>query len=424
MATILDGDPQSLAAGPGGRYSRDAALLALQAPTSGAPRSSRLDTVTDPLLPPKPAAARLAHFFEGLYDLRPESHLARLLKVLLGDAGAGQLRKRYLVSRMASVVLTTRFGDLDRFYGSLLRFARLSGESLDVSPYVDAATPEEWEQIDARDARYRSRVEQFSRAIPWAATPTGMSAVGEALLSAECQVYETWSLLDETGGSVGGSPPPVGARTYGDVETFYVTHQAMQVGSYADIEGGTGSFGRTATDNRAEFILRPLRQISLEEAYRLTQVLTRLKPARALLTVDASGVAVHSPIAIRDVSASSTYWEVRTRVVPALDVARFYQKQSATPVTQPRPAFSGYQGEAWSYNADIVATTSYAESATGATLSTSDYERTIGVDGRPVDLTPDRGLADPEALMRGRVVSDGVLLAAPYSSDRVGVAVP
>lgn len=420
---VLGGDPQSLAAGPGGRYSTDAVLLALQAPTSGAPRSARLDSVTDPLLPPRSAASRLDHLFAGLYDLRAESHLSRLLKVLLGDAGTGQLRKRYLVARMASVVLTTRFGDLDRLYGALLGFPRLSGEQLDISPYLDAATPEEWEEVDARDARYRSRVEQFSRAIALAATPAGMAAAAQALLSVECQVYETWSLIDETGGNVGGSPPPVGARTYGDVETFYVTYNSMQVGSYADVEGGTGSFGRTTPTNRAEFVVRPLRQISLEEAYRLTRVLNRLKPARALLSVDASGVAVHTPVVIRDVSASSTHWEVRTKVVPALDVSRFYPLPSTTPVAQPRPAFSGYQGEAWSYNSDIVTTTAYAESATGAGVSTVEYERVIGADGRPLDLTPDRALADPEALMRGRVVSDGVLLAAPYASDRAGVAV-
>ncbi len=111
-------------------------------------------------------------------------------------------------------------------------------------------------------------------------------------------------------------------------------------------------------------------------------------------------------------------------MVTAPAVSRYYPTPSATPVAQPRPALSAYQGEAWSYNDDIVATSSYAETATGAGLADSDYERVVGADGRVVALTPDRALADPEALMRGRTVSDGVLLAAPYSSDRVGVAIP
>lgn len=420
----LDGDPAALDQGAGGRYLPDAVLLALQAPTSGAPRSTRLDTVTDPLLPARPAASQLAHFFSGLYDTRPETHLARLLKAVLGDSGAGQLRRRYLVSRMGSVVSTTRYLDLDRLYGALLGFPRLSGELLDLSPYFESGTPEQWVELDARDAAYRSRVDQFSRAIPLAGTPAGMAAVARALLGVDCRVYETWGLVDENGGTnPGGAPPPVGGRTYGEVESHFVTYGAMEGGTYADVEGGTGAFGRTTTSNRAEFVVRPLRPMTLEEAYRLTRVLDRLKPAGALLTVNAEGVAVHSPARIRDASASSTYWEVRTRVVPKPSLAHYYPQPSATPVDRVRPAFSAYQGEAWSYNADIQSVTAYSQSVQGAVVSTVDYERATAVDGRPVDLTPDRAVADPTAIMLGRAASDAVLVSAPYSGTRAGVAI-
>jgi hypothetical protein len=417
----LDGDPAALDQGAGGRYLQDAVLLALQAPTSGAPRSTRLDTTTDPLLPARPSAEQLAHLFPDLYDTRPESHLSRLLKAVLGDSGAGQLRRRYLVAHMGSVVSTTRYLDLDRLYGALLGFPRLSGERLDLSPYTEAATSEQWAELDARDAAYRSRVSEFSRAIPMAGTPAGMAAVARALLSVDCRVYETWALVDENGGgNPGGAPPAVAGRTYGEVETHFVTYGAMDGGTYADVEGGTGSFGRTTTSNRAEFVVRPLRSMTLEEAYRLTRVLDRLKPAGALLTVDAQGVAVHSPAHIRDASASSTYWEVRTRVVPRPSLAAYYPQASATPVDRARPAFTAYQGEAWSYNSDIQSVTAYTQSTQGAVISAVDYERVTAADGRPVDLTPDRAIADPEAIMRGRAVSDAVMVSAPYAGARPG----
>lgn len=420
----LDGDPAALDQGAGGRYLRDAVLLALQAPTSGAPRSTRLDTITDPLLPAAPVADQLAHLFPALYDTRPESHLSRLLKAVLGDSGAGQLRRRYLVARMGSVVSTTRYLDLDRLYGALLGFPRLSGELLDLSPYTEAGTAEQWAELDARDAAYRSRVDQFSRALPLAGTPAGMAAVARALLSVDCRVYETWGLVDENGGTnPGGAPPPVAGRSYGEVESHYLTYGAMEGGTYADVEGGTGYFGRTTTSNRAEFVVRPLRPMTLEEAYRLTRVLDRLKPAGALLTVDAQGVAVHSQAHIRDVSASSTYWEVRTRVVPRPSLVAYYPQASTTPVDRVRPAFSAYQGEAWSYNSDVQSVTAYAQAPQGAVISPVDYERVTAADGHPVDLTPDRALADPAAIMLGRAVSDGVMVAAPYAGPRAGVAI-
>lgn len=414
---VLDGDPASRAAGPGGRYDPTAVVLALQAPTAGAPRSSLLSTVTDPMLPPKSTTERLAHLFEGLYDTRPETHLSRLLKALLGDAGAGGLRKRYLTARLQSVVATMRYADLDALYGAVFGLGRLSTEGLDVSPYFDTATPEQWAAIDARDAAYRSRVEAFSRSLPLAGTPEGMATLAGAMLGTECRVYETWVLVDQSGGNPGGAPPALGARSYGEVETDYQTYGDMQRGSYADVEGGTGSFGRTTSQNRGEFVVRPKRQITLEELYQLTTVLTRLKPAGALLTIDPLGVVVHAPVAIRDVAADSEDWEVATKVATPQAVARYYQAPSATPVPQPRPAHTAYQGEAWSYNADVAGVAAYLESTTGARTSDVDYER-VPLAGRVVDLTPDRAMANSAALLLGRAASDAVMVVAPYAAQR------
>jgi hypothetical protein len=419
VTTPTTGDPSERAAGPTGRYSREAALLALQAPTAGAPRSSAMDTVTDPLLPPATAAGRLDHFWPGLYDLRAETHLARLLKVLLGEAGAGMLRKRYLGARMGSVISTMRYSDLDRFFGQVLGLSRLSREALDTAPYLDDHTSEEWDEIDARDASYRSRVELFARAVALGATAEGMAAAAEAVVGVPCRVYESWRLVDVGGGNPGGAPPPAGGRTYGEVGAAYPTYGDAESGTYADLEAGSGDFGRTTTNNRGEFIVRPTRLISQEESYALVRVLSRLKPAGALLTVDPRGVAVHSRAEVRDVAADSTYWEVTARVAPTKAAAGLYPRPGAgQPVPQPAPAGARYQGEAWSYNADARSVTAYQESATGARVSDVDHQVYVGADGRRVALTPALALADPSTVLAGRAVSDGVLVGPLYDPAR------
>jgi hypothetical protein len=108
---------------------RTAALLDMQAPR-GVPISDLVATVTDPINAPMRTNDLLQHFWQGLYDRSPESHLMRLCKVLLGDAGAGNLRKRYVYQHLSEVLLTAHFSDLDRLYGAVFGLARLSGRCL------------------------------------------------------------------------------------------------------------------------------------------------------------------------------------------------------------------------------------------------------------------------------------------------------
>jgi hypothetical protein len=110
-------------------------LLRLQAPL-GVPRSTFFETTTDPLLPPWRTTEMLAHFYDAIYDLRPESHLSRLLKVVLGDTGTGQLRKRYTYAHLSQFLLTTHYTDLDLLYGGVFGLHRFLRERLDIDPYL------------------------------------------------------------------------------------------------------------------------------------------------------------------------------------------------------------------------------------------------------------------------------------------------
>lgn len=383
--------------------SNEAVLLAMQAP-SGVPRSQIFETVTDPLIPSSQTSEMLAHFFDGVYDKSPESHLSRLLKVLLGDSGAGQLRKRYTYAHLSQFILTTNYYDLDRLYASVFGLGRFLRERFDIDPYLDAATDAEWEAIDAADASYRNRVAAFSRAIPWAGTPNGMVMAASAVLGDECRVYENYDFID-TGG-YGAIDPSI--NTWGDLEAH--TWGYFDGRTWGSMEGGASFQGKA--NSRTEFIVRPLRTITDEEQYHLTKVLTRLKPAKALMSIDSRPAALYTSIPVHRAVASSTYWHIQSKVQVNPKYASAYSRvDEHQPVEQPRYAFSAYQGEAWTYNSDVAKVTSYAVDANGNVVQDQNFDRVITPNGSVVDYKPQQALQSADDIMRGRVVSDGVMTA-------------
>lgn len=426
---------------------RGSDLLRLQAP-SGAINSSALKRVTDPIsIMPNPED-RMRHFFEGLYNLAPESHLSRFVKTLLGDAGVGYLSKMFVHARTQSILATMRFADLDAFYGAVLGLPRMSWERTDPSRYFMANTPAEWDEIEARDASYRARIEAFSRSVGLGATPQGIIGIAESLLSVECRLYESYLIIDEGGDNV---PPdlPIGARTYGRVEQDFPRYIDMNDKTYADIEGGYGTVGRTDGNDRTHFTIRPMRLISNEERHQLMRVMERFRPVGSIFSIDPQGVALHSVAKIRGVSTDSSHWEVLTSVSPPRAHTPLYVSGSDDvtvnddPTYQERfditrPALSGYQGEVWSYNSDIIRATAYREIMEGMwpTLPDPDsYEQRItpppgwlssgASPGLQVnfqrvhytngtrDYHPAKGVADHGQILLGRAASSGISTASP-----------
>ena len=403
-------------------YADRTPLLLSSQEAIGAPEVAALDSGTDLLAAPTRAADILDHFFEGIYDLSAESHLSRLLKVILGDAGVGIIKKRYINVRFQETILTTHFLDMDRLYGDIFGLPRLSTEALDLSPYYDVGTPEEWEALRLRDAAYRARIEAFSRAIPLAGTPNGMMALASAILGCDCRVYETYALVDELGGLY-GDPPDSGARSYAQVEADYADYLAMEADTYGEIQGGVGSFGRTTSTNRSEFILRPLRDITLEERMHLIRVLNRLRPAEALLTIDPGGIALHKAVSFRGVAADSTFWRIETKVLPAPGKSSAYTRYSeGEALAQPVPVFAEYQGEVWSYNGDVKEITSTVEDEHGHVIFERNYDRVVSPAGDVTDYLPTLSLQDLGSVLLGRLVSDGILVSNPYLGERLGAA--
>lgn len=404
-------------------------LMTLQL-TAGQPEpTDGISTVSDPIVPDTIVRERLGHFDPEIYDLRDESHLMKLLKVLLGGSGVGGLRKQILVSRLQNSFRGMHFLDLDRFYGALFGIRRSPGETyrdLDFDPYTGAGSPDDWDDIHARDASYRDRLVKFAKTIPMGGTYAGLRAMAEAMTSVECEVYESWADVDDYLAML--VKPNVLIYTYKYLQNAYPSWGAMEGHTWGAWAGTSVPLqGRTETNTRSDFVIRPKRTLTLSEAYEVQRVINVFKPAGTQFTVDADGLAIHNPASIRTVAASSEHWEVVQKVTVNAEFAATGLSDSSLPyittdatLNQPRPAFSNYSGEEWFYNDDVMYVMATAINEDGTEVA-ANQETVVFDDGvRQVFKASDSVLPGAQA-NAGRIVSDGVLAAGPYATSRATV---
>ncbi len=384
----------------------DSPLFAMQAP-KGVPLSSAFEAISDPLLPPQGRQEMLAHFWDEIYDLSPESHLSRLLAVILGDPGVGQLRKQYTYSHLSASLATARFYDIDRLFADVFGFRRFLAERLPFDPFENNGTASEWEAVLAADATYRNRVEHFVRGVNRGATLPGLYAVSEAVLGHPVRIYELFHFLDDSetyesnSSGLTNTYEELEAKTYAELETM----------TYGELEGASAYQGRSF-ESRTEFIVRPLRTITAEEKYHLNRALSRLKPAGTMLTIDPSGITIDTPTPAAAAYSPSSYWHVRSEVAAQERNRGVYPRYSqGRAVEQPRAAFSEYQGEEW-YYPTVVSVTSYSQE--GETIRPDNFERVVDYDGRVRDYEPEQAMASASDLSRARLSRDGILVAPVF----------
>jgi hypothetical protein len=286
-------------------------------------------------------------------------------------------------------------------------------------PYVDAAGSDVWDDVHSRDASYRARLQKFAKALPMGGTYAGLVAAAEAILAVDCQLYESWTWVDDA--AVHGGVVTSLGYTWGQVEKGFASWAAVERGhTWATFSGRILQMGRTGTSNRSEVTIVPKRQLRIDEQYELVRVLDRLKPAGVSVLVDPNGVAVHEATAIRTVAADSVYWEITSRVVPnttARTTGASVYKETDPGKAQPRPAFSQYTGEAWSCNQDVQKVTSY-ELQSSQPLTASNYETVVFADGTQHAFTPSEALIPGAHTAGARAASDGVLTSYPYAPQR------
>jgi hypothetical protein len=336
-------------------------------------------------------------------------------RLLSKTDATGAAQGTYIASADGSMRYPTNYDANAATWGLDVTYTDVVSATTDVvggkfDPYTDAAGSDIWDDIHSRDASYRSRLIKFARAIPQGGTYSGILAAVEAILSADCEMYEAWSWIDE----IGGASTVSTKYTYNQLERQFKNWGAIaQNRTWSQLTGEVVSIGRLSQPNRGEIVLKPKRTVSEDERYELMRVLSRIAPAGVQFTVDPQGIALHEQQQIRNVAASSEYWEVMPQTLPAPVTVESSSTVAPQPSQQPRPAFSQYTGEKWSYNNDVATISSYE--MTGDTpLTASDYDRVIYSDGTAHSYLPSDGLVPGQEAAAARLTADGVCTSKPY----------
>lgn len=409
-------------------------LLQLQTITSN-PLVSELPTATGMTLPDLAPFDRLSHFPEDYYDLRPESHLVRFMKALLGESGVGALRKRFLLAQLEQTLSSTHFYDLDKFYGALFGARRGVLGALPTNPMVDLATPDGWDEIARVDSVFRERIIKLAKAITLGGTPMGMQALAEALTGVECDIYEVWALLQAQGS-------PTTGRSYGAVATTFGTYKAMAARSWGQITG-VAEFGNLGLNARNEFVIRPKKVYNTsdpvdarrraEDLYGVQRVINVLKPAHTMATVDDRGLAVHERVPIASVSADSEFWEVIACVRPREELRDIYDLFDScydaprNPVriekVTPVPPFNACHGQQWSYACEVTSVSSFIGNLNDfETTAGQDFDSVTFYDGQTQFYRPECAVIDPRQALISQTTGEGSIVCSPYSGDRKIIA--
>lgn len=215
-------------------------------------------------------------FPESVYSFGPHDHLTNLMRVLLDDPGVGQLLKMQTAARLSETLGGTQFGELDYFFGSILRFPRLAEEVYPYDPFVDQLTAEEWREVENKDAEYRERISLFLQAVGVGGTVEGIAMAAEAACGYECMVLESWRYNENLG-----------------------------LGTYA---------GRVAAANREIVIVPDVDTLDGSRRRAIYQAVEKIKPANVIVTVDEDGLAVRQVIVVRHIASPSEYFEIRKHV--------------------------------------------------------------------------------------------------------------
>lgn len=237
-----------------------------------------------PLMPSKSTELRLDHFDEEVYKADSSTLLYRLLDAMCGDSGAGSLKKELFLQRLSGAISGIYGSDLDYIFGNVRFLSRSPSETYSYNPEKDMLNSDQWDEVRVKDAWYRARITEYFKAANSGGTTDGIRMAVHAATSADCDVFETWRYVDEFG-----------------------------LGEHV---------GRTGHSHRNEVTVRPHKAgLSARESRTLRNMLDKITPQDCIPTIDEQGLSVSAPVAIRAVSADSTYFEVQKRVTrtPLLD---------------------------------------------------------------------------------------------------------
>lgn len=147
-----------------------------------------------PLNGPDNPSSYLDNFPDAVYGKSIDGHLVKFMYSLMGPSGLGWIQKNYLDARLLLEDYGIEGFDLDRFYGDPLKFGRILEETYerDLSGLISR---EKWNEIKAKDAKYRSRALNYIAGIRAGNTPLGMELIAKSGLGHDASVTENYRYL-------------------------------------------------------------------------------------------------------------------------------------------------------------------------------------------------------------------------------------
>lgn len=372
------------------------------------------EQVTSPLNPGLRTANRFAHFSSDVYDLSPESHLSKLLKVFLGDAGVGQVQKRMMLARIQASLGGTNFFDLDAFYGAIFGAQRSAAEVLEVNPHIDMLTPDEWEVALLRDGSFRSRASRLASAIHLGATVDGLKGVAEAMIGATVDVHEQWQISGDL---------PYG-RTWESLEAF--TWDDLEAFTWDELEVTDTDDGNVIEVPYNAIHIYPHVRLSAGAMFDVERSLDRLKPAGSSIVVHEGIESMDMPVPAKAFS-DSEFWEIRSQVrnVKGFSNRILLDGEEGQFQNLAKPPWSWYSGEAWTHLVEDPSVVTYMTPGTPSLAQNVDAAATMltpqrytTFDGRELVYLPSYALRPVQGVFSGRMVSDGILASHPYDGLR------
>jgi hypothetical protein len=143
---------------------------------------------------PQDPVSYLDIFPDSVYTKGIDSHLVKFMYAALGPAGAGWLHKNYLEARLLLEDFGIETNDLDKFYGDPIGFGRILEETYEEDP-SGMIPPDKWEEIKAKDAKYRNRAIDFVNGARAGNTPYGMQLVARSGIGHEVEIIEQYRYL-------------------------------------------------------------------------------------------------------------------------------------------------------------------------------------------------------------------------------------
>jgi hypothetical protein len=270
-------------------------------------------------MPPKSTELRMSHFDENVYNAfvgtsDTNTVLFKFIDALCGDAGAGSLKKEVFLQRLSSSLDSIYGSDLDYIFGNVRFLSRASSEAYTYNPMSASLTSEEWDEVYAKDAQYRSRVREYFTACGLAGTADGIRHAVHAAISSDCQVMESWRYIDNFGISspLGRSDGSSYAAT--ELSTGHQMFYTTKAEADAFVVGKTGWRVQQVRPRSEVTIVPHKTDLTPRENRLLLDMLAKINTVDTVVTINPNGLSVHAPVRVRAIAADSTYYQVEKMV--------------------------------------------------------------------------------------------------------------